>query len=350
MQKFKEVLEEARAEAAYKNYCEVRDAVFRMIEHAPKEDVLSKYWQGEVAGFDYMFDASPLIIKKLRHHCYHMTGLRDSDYRIHHAHMARRIEKKLKKLQECDRSGLFVPESPLLGGFGFFVNGALVNVDTLKFYESIIALDISGVLAQFKKSSSRKIILEIGAGWAGFAYQFKSLFPNTTYIIVDVPQSILFGGAYIKTVFPESKICFIEERKNTYKNFSVYDYDFIFIPHYCYEYLDFPHPDLVVNTVSFDQMTTGQVEGYVRKTKEWGVPALYSMNKDCWQNNDELGSVSEILGRYYKTRKIEVLPAQYTQFDEERKWYRTLANKCIELLRGRNRDTSPHAYKHTFGF
>lgn len=350
MKKFKELLEEARNDTAYKNYCEVRDVVFRMIEHAPGGDALSKYWEGEVAGFEYMFDASPLIVKKLRHHCYHMTGLRDSDYRIHHAHMARRIEKKLKKLRARDTAGLFIPESPILGGFGFPVNGALVNVDTLKFYENMIALDISGVLEQFKKPSSRKTILEIGAGWAGFAYQFKSLFPETTYVIVDVPQSILFGGTYIKTVFPESKICFIEREKKMCENLAVSDYDFVFIPHYCYGSLNFSRPDLVINTVSFDQMTTKQVNGYVRKTKEWGVPALYSMNKDRWQNNDELGLVSEIIGRYYKTRKIEVLPTQYAQFDEERKWHRALAKKVIESIRRKNTAESPHTYKHIFGF
>ena len=50
--------------------------------------------------------------------------------------------------------------------------------------------------------------LEIGAGWGGFAYQFKTLFPKTTYVVVDFPELFLFSASYLVTVFPEAKVRF----------------------------------------------------------------------------------------------------------------------------------------------
>ena len=40
----------------------------------------SDYWREELANFEYMLEASPLLISKLRHHCYHATGLKPYDY------------------------------------------------------------------------------------------------------------------------------------------------------------------------------------------------------------------------------------------------------------------------------
>ena len=35
----------------------------------------SSYWFEEIAGFEYLFDASPLIVDKLKEHSYHLTGI-----------------------------------------------------------------------------------------------------------------------------------------------------------------------------------------------------------------------------------------------------------------------------------
>ncbi len=86
-----------------------------------------------------------------------------------------------------------MPESPRLGGFGHRLDGDLVNIDTLKFYECLIALDRCQVLSELREVDRRVTVVEIGAGWGGLAYQFKTLFPNTTYVIVDLPPTLLFS-------------------------------------------------------------------------------------------------------------------------------------------------------------
>ena len=139
-----EVLGAASRSEANRNYLQMRDCVLDMLSQMQnKNNRPSNYWEEELAGFDYMLDASPLIVRKLREHCYHLTGLRAYDYRGHHAHQRGLFAQKLRVLQQQDENDLLVPESPLLGGFGHEIDGVLVNLDTLKFYECLIALDKS---------------------------------------------------------------------------------------------------------------------------------------------------------------------------------------------------------------
>src|SRR5262245_16659956 len=122
----------------YRRYLEVRDKVVRIKE---REAALrngsaapSRYWAEELEQFDYMLDASPRIIKKLRQHTVHITGLRTYDYRSGQAAAHRQLEKRLRDLQGLAGKQCLVPEARAMGGFGFEIDGDLFNVDTLKFF------------------------------------------------------------------------------------------------------------------------------------------------------------------------------------------------------------------------
>ena len=95
-----------------------------------------------------------------------------------------------------------------LGGFGFEIDGRLFNIDTLKFFEVLIALEKGAVLQEFRGNAERRLVWEIGAGWGGFPYQFKSLCPNVTYVISDFPELFLFSATYLMTAFPDARVAF----------------------------------------------------------------------------------------------------------------------------------------------
>lgn len=312
-QELEKSVEAARKSPAYINYLTVRDAVFAMLQQQSELDANpSGYWRSELAGFDYLFDASPLIIAKLRHHAYHLTGLKEYEYRSHHSRITPQLEKRLQQLKERDFEGVRIPESPLMGGFGYTIDGELYNADTLKFYESLIVLDEARMLDQFRNAPERKIVCEIGAGWGGLAYQFKTLFPHTTYVIVDLPGSILFGATYLKTLFPQAKTLIIEGMQDAANIAQAKDYDFIFVPHFAWKELSLPRPDLLMNMCSFQEMTTAQVKNYIAKAHAWGIPHVYSINRDHSPNNPELTRVSRILSNHYAitldTPTFEVKP------------------------------------------
>jgi hypothetical protein len=306
-------IEEARSSRVYANYLAVRDGVLDMLDRRPeKEGGPSRYWREELAGFDYLFDASPLVIAKLREHCYHLTGLRSYDYRGHHEHKARPFAEKLASLRDVDGSGLLVPESPLLGGFGHHIDGALINVDTLKFYECLIALDRGGALATLRERGGHgKVVIEIGAGWGGFAYQLRTLCPRVRYIIVDLPQSLLFSGTYLKTVFPRASMRLATEPVAAPGTAETND-DFILIPHFFLADSELPRPDLAVNVASFQEMTTEQVQRHAASLRGLGCPLLYSLNRERSPYNPELTSVSAAISESYSVQEVPVLDAPYT--------------------------------------
>lgn len=310
---FREI-EDGRKSVAYANYLDTRDHVLRLLDAAEAVgDRPSDYWKEELAGFDYMFDASPLIINKIREHCYHITGLRSYDYRGHHGHLARPFDEKLSLLQQADTEGLLVPENPALGGFGHRVQGKLVNIDTLKFYESLIAMNKGGALEPFKNcGKERRIVVEIGAGWGGFAYQFKTLFPNTTYVVVDLPQTMLFSATYLRSIWPDAKVMFYGSTNKDALASQSRSCDFLFVPHYAFAQVPLPQLDLAINMVSFQEMTSEQVAGYVTRCAELGCRMIYSHNRDRSAHNQQLTAVGKILKQAYRLNEIKILDVPYT--------------------------------------
>src|SRR5262245_58647722 len=119
--------------AAFKNYQFARERVLEMRSQvaAAGEYRPSAYWEEELSTFEYMLDASPLVIEKLRYHTHWVTGLRAYDYRSQRNRARAKFEEKLRALVAAGPPELLIPEWRPLGGFGFEIDGKLYNIDTL---------------------------------------------------------------------------------------------------------------------------------------------------------------------------------------------------------------------------
>jgi putative sugar O-methyltransferase len=354
---FDAIVESARRELCYKNYLSVRASVLSMLHGAlANRDAPSRYWEEELAGFDYMLDASPLIVQKIREHSYHITGLKSYEYRLHHAHQAGPFKEKLAALRAEDRNDLFVPEAPELGGFGHLINGQLVNIDTLKFYESLIALDRAGFITGLRNQNTKPIVVEIGGGWGGFAYQFKKICSRSTYIIVDLPQTLIFSGVYLKTLFPELNVFVSGDNGHVTPPGSIDEYDFILMPHYAVDDFQPSRIDLGINMVSFQEMTTQQVFGYAKWFWNCGCQALYSHNRARSAHNTQLTDVAHILRHWFDMQEQKVLPVPYTvlRLPQPTQWSldpKKMGRQIIEkMLYPMKKMTGSHLdYRHLVG-
>ena len=340
-----ECVERLRLTRGFRAYHEARERVLRMIavgaEAADESARPSAYWTEEMAGFDYMLDASPLVVAKLRQHTHHITGLRPYEYRSNRDEAQRLFAEKLAALRDLGGTELLVPEAPDLGGFGFKIGGALYNLDTLKFYEALIALDRGSVLGAFRQPTSRRLVWEIGAGWGGFAYQFKTLFPDTTYVICDLPEVMLFSATYLMTLFPTARVRFFGDLPAAETLADWGSVDFVFVPHTALDYLDASHGglDLAINMVSFQEMTGRQVSGYVRKAWEMKAPYLYSLNRDRSPYNTELTNVRDLVSEHYWLHEVELLPVSYTKMLDR-----------ARPGREKKRANSEREYRHVIGW
>jgi len=297
----------------YAVYERVRDAVVELTRaraSAGPEASPSAYWTEELENIDYMVEASPLIVRKLRHHSFHLTGIRPYDYRSKDSTRQPQFEARLAALRELGGDALCVPESPALGGFGYRINGQLFNVDTLKFYEVLIGMERGGVLRAMR-ALDRPTVCEIGAGWAGFAFQFKTLFPRCRYVIVDFAELFLFSATYLGAVFPDATLAFVGTAA-TPTMADAAGADFVFVPHTLAHLVEEVPLDLTVNMVSFQEMTGPQVRGYAAMAAAARCPWLYSMNRERSPYNTELVTVSGELAAHYALTEVEVLGTDYT--------------------------------------
>jgi hypothetical protein len=345
-------IEHLRRSDVYRTYQRVREEVLSMKErqHASSDDgaTPSTYWQDELRSLDYLFDAPPFVVAKLRQHSYHITGIWAYHYRAGKAAARQRHIEQLEALHELGCRELFVPESRILGGFGFETESGLVNADTLKFYEALIALKKAEVLETLE--GHEKTVVEIGGGWGGFAYQVKTLFPDVRYVIVDLPELFLYSAVYLITAFPEAKVAFWQEADSDLQ--EIVAANFIFASNTDYESLPLARVDLAANMVSFQEMTTRQVENYIEWLYELGVRALYSLNRDRGAYNPELTSVREVLGRWFWLRGISVLPWPYNIGVEKKPAAREVAKTEKRKLRESLRDHPSEErdqYRHVVG-
>ena len=341
-------IESPAVDTAYEEYLRARDAVVRMKARADVRggsDVPSRYWAEELENFDYMVEASPLVIRKLRQHAFHLTGIRPYDYRNARDQQTY-FERRLGALIDLGGRELLVPEHPALGGFGFQIDGQLHNVDTLKFFEVLIGMKRSGVLAPFQSPGPRRLAWEIGGGWGGFAYQFKTVCPNATYVIFDFPEVFLYSATYLATVFPDARLRFWDGEADVFADWA--SADFIFIPNTAAATLRAVTPDLLINLVSFQEMTDEQVDTYARLAADIGCPTLYSLNRERSAYNRELASVSQVLTRYYDLEEVRLLETEYTKATKKDSVI-TREEALARAKRAKQAGETPDPYRHLVG-
>lgn len=196
---------------AYAAYLRVRDEVVRLKgtgDVEAGEAAPSEYWAEELEQIDYLIETSPLVIRRLRHHAFQITGVRPYDHRGA-GEQGTHFERRLRALVAlAGGAELLVGDHDALGGFGFTIDGRRHNINTLKFFEVLTGMSRAGLLEPFRAADRRRMVLEIGAGWGGFAYQFRTLFPQTTYVVLDFPELFLFSATYLMTVFPRARVRF----------------------------------------------------------------------------------------------------------------------------------------------
>jgi glycosyltransferase involved in cell wall biosynthesis len=308
--------DDLRAAREFQAYLRAREAVLEMkagsATVAGSEAVdPSAYWADELENIDYMIDASPLIVRKLRQHAFHITGIRPYDYRTKPDRRREFFEARYRALRELGGAALVVPEPAALGGFGYEIDGARFNVDTIKYLEVLVGMETGKVLPYLRQLGRRAMVCEIGAGWGGFAFQFKTLFPNTTYVIVDFAELFLFSATYLMTMFPDARVHFCTSADAAPVD-TWGSADFVFVPHTLPSLVASAPLDLTVNMVSFQEMTEAQVRAYADMAAQASCPWLYSLNRERSPYNDELGSVSDALATRYRLSEVPVLDTDYT--------------------------------------
>ncbi len=260
----------------------------------------SKYWSDYCAQFEYMLDLSPRSFAKLRNHTYHLTSDNYQWYYNPDVVVFRR-----NSCYDAVIAGL--PDRYVLGepadGIGCRLDGRLVSWDIIRFQRAFSALYRQGVFREVEALGRRRHLLEIGGGYGGMAHHLVETLGNTTYVIVDLPETLVFSASYLALHNPGKKIYLYA--KDTFADViaGVDSYDFILVPNYVLKQLSHLRFDLAINIASLQEMRRAQAEEYLDFIKE-RVSVFYSDNQDHQPANAELGTLYDLLVPRFRLTEI----------------------------------------------
>jgi hypothetical protein len=161
--------------------------------------------------------------------------------------------------QGIPRRFIFSP-ARLLGEVGHDADGVVVNSDTCTYQERAGLIYASGIadwIDRTIEATGTVRICEIGGGYGALCSWFKQAFPEATYTIVDLPESLLFSRLYVSLTRPDLA---------TSVGLAEAPHGVRFVPNYMAEQLAQPF-DLVINTLSMSEMSEYQVRRYLALMK-----------------------------------------------------------------------------------
>jgi putative sugar O-methyltransferase len=154
----------------------------------------------------------------------------------------------------------------------------------------------------FSKEKKKKTILEIGAGTGHLASLIYKK-QKTKIIIIDLFETLTHSIPYIKSINKESSILFPNEI--TKKKISSIDFDFIFLLPNQIHLLSKNTIDLVINTLSFQEMLSSEIKNYFKKIyqvlKNRGF--FFSVNR-----------VEKIAASKFNSKNYNILPNRFFNY------------------------------------
>ncbi len=151
-------------------------------------------------------------------------------------------------------------ESPLIGNpWGYIVEGTLVVEPVPEYHYQ------AEYFAKLLSTVHNPVILEIGGGYGGLAYQIMKKIPEATYIGFDLPENIFIQSYYLTCAFPDLKILTFGENQNNLTRSAIKEYDIILMPNFLIPRTEDAVADLIINVRSLSEMPYETIEEYIKQ-------------------------------------------------------------------------------------
>ena len=292
----------------------------------------SSYWTDFCSAFDYMLGLPESAFLKLRIHTYHFTA---ETYQTYYFGNADRFwaANHVTELTRGIPPGLVINEPA--GGIGFhYPCGRFLSEDTIRFQKVINTLYRSGIIGPLRERKA-STVLEIGAGYGGLAHHISQVLPGVHYLIVDLPESLLFSAAYLTLQNPGKRIYLYEPTDDTEVTLSRIRngaFDFALFPNYKIGVLRPLSFDLVLNTASLQEMKADQVERYLDFIRDTCAGVFYSRNQDRQPRNRELVSLNSMMRSRFQMTEIPEWRARVGAGSAVKRYVRSAARSLAVTL------------------
>lgn len=303
----------------------IKSSIASLLKLESKQDPklkASDVWEDVKKYFLFLFDLSYDQLKFLRLHTSLFSGVPWFNY----IHSPNRI-LNTSEIEKCHPIKSYISlisslpkkywlSEPILcddiENVGLPYKNRIISDDVVRFQRCITNCYNFGIFETLNANEKKPIILEIGGGYGHLAHQFNLRFnKNCTYIIVDLPSSLLWSSLYLHMHNPDAEIYIHcpDDTVDDYTN-ALKTSNFLFIPNTKLELIDLiPKIDFAVNLLSFQEMTNEQINSYCSLLSRKLDGFLYSENFPKHWINKELDTfVENILQEYFD---LTPKPEQY---------------------------------------
>ncbi len=248
------------------------------------------------------------------------TGLRDFKKRMWNSYFSNKSSNKgmfksamwqyYNHVKNKDKLNLLdTIIEPSLGNPELFeIDGHKLTMDLLQSIDEFYAITS---FAKVKLNDSI-VVCEVGGGYGRLAHVFLQAMPNSRYILVDLPQSLIVAYYYLsqlcqKEIYPYG----ISRTFKTIDRSTVLGKRITFLLPHQLEQVAKGTIDIYPNTYSFQEMTPDIVRGYFTSFSRIGGRAIYLKNRVVEHNKSD--GISFALSDYPLAVGMKVIKTQASQ-------------------------------------
>ncbi len=279
---------QATADTVFAQYVRIRDGMRGLRAADLPDAALTPREQERRTALAGLWEASPDTVVRLRECGEAITGVRAGDYDPANTPLKDRLDRHLRLLLEKGDSTLWVDEPAVLGGFGFNGRVERYNEDTLQHFRVLSLLQDAALLGEFRTAAAPKTVWEVGAGWGGFAFHFKTLCPGVTYLMTGPSEQLLLSAVYLSAMFPAARVRVYDAEQPDAFWHDWQSVDFAFAPESIAGELHPPALALTVDCGALADMTSERATLHARSAHALGCRHVISSS-----------GVQTILERFY---------------------------------------------------
>jgi hypothetical protein len=274
----------------------------------------SLFWASALRQFQYVLDMPPEKFQNIRSHSVWINPQPRQELPYPGPYSQEEIDRVVSRIRYSDAVA-GVPADYWIGepsepGFspwqqGVIYHGKLVNTSLVRYQECVSNLYHIGALQSLLVAPKRQTIVEIGGGYGALAHSLGLILKGkVTYIIIDVPEMLLYQGAYLAQNNPDQSM-YIYDSDSFTTEFGERErereaYDFILVPNFALRKLNsLQDISLLINMGSLAELTESQVDEYLCFAQKRISGYLYTDDVDRDPNNTELRSLVVVLERYF---------------------------------------------------
>jgi len=203
-----------------------------------------------------------------------------------------------QNIQKRDVLGLLKKiEEPEIGGRGdiVMINGKRLSFDLLQSIDEFYSIYETSAINE----NTENIIMELGSGYGRLAFVFLKALPNSHYVILDLPESLLLAQFYLSNAFPKISMSTYEQTReiknvsrNVLKKKRLWFFGAMKFPEF-----ENNATDVFVNIYSLQEMEKQQLKNYLRIASEKTAKVVYL--KQHFIENNPINN-EKILEKYYR--------------------------------------------------